>query len=121
MSEADKTYGLLTETSSIEETRNPARQRHLPAQPVGVVVQFPERGALGAEEALAPHIGAVAADPRHAVAVGLDLQAAHCLTQRTSTEVRRHGRTLVNACVPRALIVVATSKIPVSSFFAHGR
>ncbi|WP_201860550.1 DUF2189 domain-containing protein [Microvirga soli] len=32
MSEADKTYGLLTETSSIAETRNPARQRHLPAQ-----------------------------------------------------------------------------------------
>ena len=32
MSEADKTYCLLTETSSIEETRNPARQRHLPAQ-----------------------------------------------------------------------------------------
>src|ERR687889_1055747 len=34
MSEADKTYGLLTETSSIAETRNPARQRHLPAQAV---------------------------------------------------------------------------------------
>ena len=32
MSEADKSYGLLSETSGIEETRNPARQRHLPAQ-----------------------------------------------------------------------------------------
>ena len=32
MSEADKSYGLLSETSAIEETRNPARQRHLPAQ-----------------------------------------------------------------------------------------
>ena len=32
MSEADKSYGLLSEVSTIEETRNPARQRHLPAQ-----------------------------------------------------------------------------------------
>ena len=32
MSEADKSYGLLSETSTIEETRNPARQRHLPPQ-----------------------------------------------------------------------------------------
>jgi uncharacterized membrane protein len=32
MSEADRSYGLLSETSGIEETRNPARQRHLPAQ-----------------------------------------------------------------------------------------
>jgi uncharacterized membrane protein len=32
MSEADKSYGLLTETSGIEETRNPSLQRHLPAQ-----------------------------------------------------------------------------------------
>ena len=32
MSEADKSYGLLSEASTIEETRNPARQRHLPAQ-----------------------------------------------------------------------------------------
>ncbi|SCZ13654.1 DUF2189 domain-containing protein [Microvirga guangxiensis] len=32
MSEADETYGLLSETSSIDETRNPARQRHLPAR-----------------------------------------------------------------------------------------
>jgi uncharacterized membrane protein len=32
MSEADKPYGLLSEVSTIEETRNPARQRHLPAQ-----------------------------------------------------------------------------------------
>jgi uncharacterized membrane protein len=32
MSEADQSYGLLSETSSIDETRNPARQRHLPAQ-----------------------------------------------------------------------------------------
>lgn len=32
MSEADESYGLLSETSSIDETRNPARQRHLPAQ-----------------------------------------------------------------------------------------
>ena len=32
MSEADKSYGLLSEVSAIEETRNPARQRHLPAQ-----------------------------------------------------------------------------------------
>lgn len=31
MSEADKSYGLLSETSGIEETRNPARQRDLPA------------------------------------------------------------------------------------------
>lgn len=31
MSEADRPYGLLTETSGIEETRNPDRQRHLPA------------------------------------------------------------------------------------------
>jgi uncharacterized membrane protein len=29
-SEADENYGLLSETSGIEETRNPARQRHLP-------------------------------------------------------------------------------------------
>ena len=32
MSEADKSYGLLSEVSTIEETRNPARQRHLPPQ-----------------------------------------------------------------------------------------
>jgi uncharacterized membrane protein len=32
MSEAEKSSGLLTETSGIDETRNPARQRHLPAQ-----------------------------------------------------------------------------------------
>jgi uncharacterized membrane protein len=31
MSEADRSYGLLSETSGIEETRNPSRQRHLPA------------------------------------------------------------------------------------------
>ena len=30
MSEADKRYGLLTQMSGIEETRNPERQRHLP-------------------------------------------------------------------------------------------
>ena len=32
MSEADKSYGLLSEVSTIEETRNPAWQRHLPPQ-----------------------------------------------------------------------------------------
>ena len=32
MSEADKSYGLLREVSTIEETRNPAWQRHLPPQ-----------------------------------------------------------------------------------------
>ncbi|MCG7393208.1 DUF2189 domain-containing protein [Microvirga sp. ACRRW] len=31
MSEEDKSYGLLSEVSTIAETRNPARQRHLPA------------------------------------------------------------------------------------------
>jgi uncharacterized membrane protein len=31
MSEAERRYGLLTELSGIEETRNPARQRNLPA------------------------------------------------------------------------------------------
>lgn len=31
MSNAGKRYGLLTEVSGIEETRNPERQRHLPA------------------------------------------------------------------------------------------
>lgn len=30
MTEADEKYGLLTETSGIEETQNPERQRHLP-------------------------------------------------------------------------------------------
>lgn len=30
MTEADKNYGLLTETSDIRETQNPERQRHLP-------------------------------------------------------------------------------------------
>ena len=32
MSEADKRYGLLSELSGIEETRNPERQRHLPVR-----------------------------------------------------------------------------------------
>ena len=32
MSEADRPYGLLTETSGIDETRDPARQRHLPTK-----------------------------------------------------------------------------------------
>ena len=32
MSQAKKSYWLLSETSSVEETRNPERQRHLPAQ-----------------------------------------------------------------------------------------
>ena len=64
---------------------------HRHADAVGVVVQFAERGALRAEEALAPHIGAVAAHPRDPVAVGLDLQAAHRLAQRAGAEVRRHG------------------------------
>jgi uncharacterized membrane protein len=31
MGEAERSYGLLSETSGIEETLNPARQRHLPA------------------------------------------------------------------------------------------
>ena len=30
MTETDENYGLLTETSGIDETRNPERQRHLP-------------------------------------------------------------------------------------------
>jgi len=32
MSNTEKTYGLLSEVSGIEETRNPERQRHLPAR-----------------------------------------------------------------------------------------
>ena len=63
---------------------------HRRPQAVGVVVELAERRALGAEVALAPHVGAVAADAHDALALGLDLEAAHGLAQRAGSKVRRH-------------------------------
>ena len=61
------------------------------AQPVRVVVQMPERGALRAQEAVAPHVVAVGADATHLVAFHLDLEAAHGLTERTGAVVHGAG------------------------------
>ena len=64
------------------------------AQPVGVLVQRPERSALGAEVAARPDVVLVAGDPDDAVAIGRHAEAAHGLAERAGHPVlaRVRGR-----------------------------
>jgi hypothetical protein len=57
------------------------------AQTIGIVVDLAERGALGTDVALTPHIVLVRADLGDPVALDRDLESAHRLAQRAGLDV----------------------------------
>src|SRR6185369_18024741 len=82
---------------------------HRTADAVGVVVQRAQHGALRTDVALAPDVVGVGSHRDHALAVHLDLEAAHGFAERTGAEVRRgrHAATLASAqprTRPRAMV-----------------
>ncbi len=66
-------------------------------EPVGVVVERAERGALGADEPVRERVVRVTPDARHAASGDLEPQPARRLAQRACPErqPRRHGRTIL--------------------------
>ena len=68
-----------------EVPRRVAHQGH--AQPVGVGVEVPQGGALGADVALGPHVVAVRADQLDLAAVVVHFQPAHRLAERARPDM----------------------------------
>ena len=85
-----------TPRPSVTSTKRAVALDERPAQPVGVLVELLEGRALGADEPVAEHVLAVAADagdPGVAVGAGQpDLEPAARLAQRAGAEGRRCGR-----------------------------
>ncbi len=88
---------------------------HRLTQTVGIVVQVTQGRALRAQVTLRPHVVAIPTDQRDVIALHVDLQPAHALTERTRDEMSLH-----RSSISRLKVVVPPADALHARALVHG-